>query len=59
MISLIVMYFLQIKALNTLEELMVYLGEPSDKIFGQTWDFVPTRGGVSPNPNFLTKLTKT
>ena len=36
------------------------LGEPSEKNFGFSWDFVPTRGaGVSPNPNFLSKLTKT
>ena len=32
------------------------LGEPSQKIFGDTWDFVPTRGaGVWPNPKFISK----
>ena len=36
------------------------LGEPlEEEKIGKTWDFVPKRGGVSPNPNFLSKLTKT
>ena len=32
---------------------LLWLREPSKIIFGCSWDFVPTRGGGWPNPNFL------
>ena len=35
------------------------LGKPPKQIFGKSWDFGPRRGGVWPNPNFFSKLTKT
>ena len=35
------------------------LGEPSNLIFGNFWDFVPTEGGGSANPNFFKTKTTT
>ena len=37
---------------------MVLLGEPSNLIFGKNWDFVPTEGGGSANPKFLSNFSK-
>ena len=35
------------------------LGEPSNLIFGNFWDFVPTEGGGSANPKFLSNFSRT
>ena len=32
------------------------LGKHAKQIFGKSWDFVPRRGGVWPNPNFYKAL---
>ena len=34
------------------------LGEPSKRIFGNSWDSVPTKGGGEVNPKFLSIFSK-
>ena len=44
--------------LATLDNFVI-LGEPSNLIFRKIWDFVPTEGGGSANPNFLSNFSRT